>query len=37
VETVARAAVPFLLALLIDLTVVSLFPRISTIVPALVR
>lgn len=37
VETVARAALPFLLALLIDLAIVTLVPPISTIVPALVR
>ena len=37
VETVARAAVPFLLALLIDLAVVSVFPKVSTIVPALLH
>lgn len=37
VETVARAAIPFLLALLIDLAVVTLVPQISTIVPALAR
>lgn len=37
VEVVARAAIPFLLALLIDLAIVSLIPRISTIVPDLLR
>lgn len=37
VETVARAAIPFLLALLVDLAVVTLVPQISTIVPALLR
>lgn len=34
-ETIARAAVPFMLALLVDLILVSVFPTISTIVPAL--
>lgn len=33
VETVARAAVPFMCALLVDLVVVSVFPQISMIVP----
>jgi C4-dicarboxylate transporter DctM subunit len=37
VETVARAAFPFLVALLVDLAVVTLLPRISTIVPALLH
>jgi len=37
VETVARAALPFLLALLVDLALVTLLPRISTIVPALLH
>jgi C4-dicarboxylate transporter DctM subunit len=37
VETVARAAVPFLLALVVDLVLVSVFPQISMILPNLVR
>lgn len=35
VETVARAAFPFLLALLVDLALVAVLPQISMIVPAL--
>ena len=37
VETVARAAIPFLLALVVDLVLVSVFPQISMIVPSLLR
>lgn len=37
VETVARAALPFLFALLVDLALVALVPQISTIVPTLLR
>jgi C4-dicarboxylate transporter, DctM subunit len=37
VETVARAALPFLFALLVDLALVALLPQISTIVPDLLR
>jgi C4-dicarboxylate transporter DctM subunit len=37
VERVARAALPFMLALLIDLAIVVLIPWISTVVPALVH
>ena len=37
VETVARAAVPFLLAVVVDLVLVSLFPQISMILPSLVH
>ena len=37
VETVARAAVPFLVALVVDLVLVSVFPQISMIVPSLLR
>ena len=37
VERVARAAVPFMLALLVDLAIVVLVPWISTVVPALVH
>jgi C4-dicarboxylate transporter DctM subunit len=37
VERVARAALPFMLALLVDLAIVVLIPWISTVVPALVH
>ena len=37
VERVARAALPFMLVLLVDLGIIVLFPWISTIVPALVH
>jgi C4-dicarboxylate transporter DctM subunit len=37
VERLARAAVPFMLALLVDLAIVVLLPWISTVVPALVH
>jgi C4-dicarboxylate transporter DctM subunit len=37
IETVARAAVPFLLAVVVDLVLVTIFPQISMIVPSLVR
>lgn len=36
VETVARAALPFLFALLVDLALVAVLPQISMVVPALV-
>ncbi len=37
VERVARAAIPFMLALLVDLVIVILVPSISTVVPSLVH
>ncbi len=37
VEVLARAVVPFLITVLIDLAIVVLFPQISTIVPYLVH
>jgi C4-dicarboxylate transporter DctM subunit len=37
VERLARAAVPFMLALLVDMAIILVFPQIATIVPRLVH